>query len=96
MFHLIFWWCYLGPYVLLVGFVSIYHSYLLQACFVFFVLFSYRYRKLQDIYFQYQLILLQWLIAALLTLPLLILHNFQYLAKYDHSQVVFSNFFELL
>ena len=55
------WWCYVRFYFLLVGFCSIYLSYLLQACFHLFRVVFYKYKKLRSIRFIFRLVLLQWL-----------------------------------
>ncbi len=81
------WWCYGRAYLLLVGIYSIYFSYLLQSCFRFFRIVLYKYKWLQNFRFMLRFIFIQWLTAFLFTLPLLLLHYFQYLPKYYYCQI---------
>jgi hypothetical protein len=81
------WWCYGRAYLLHVGIHLIYYSYLLQSCFRFFRIVLYKYKQLQNFRFMFGLIFIQWLIAFLFILPLLLLHNFHYLPQYHFCLV---------
>lgn len=90
------WWCYTRAYLLHVGLCSIYHSYLLQACFRFFRIIFYKFNKLQKVRFMLQLVLIQWLMAFLLIMPNLFFHNFEYSCQAYHCLILYPNFFGLL
>jgi hypothetical protein len=85
------WWCYVRFYFLLVGFCSIYLSYLLQACFHLFRVVFYKYKQLRSMPFINRLVLLQWLSSFFLMLPAFILNHVEYLPGYYHCQIVFPN-----
>ena len=85
------WWCYVRFYFLLVGFCSIYLSYLLQACFHLFRVVFYKYKQLRSMRFIYRLVVLQWSSSFLLMLPAFILNHVEYLPGYYHCQIVFPN-----
>jgi len=71
------------PILLHVGLCLMYHTYLLQSCFPFLSnCFFYKYKRLQNFLDMLQLICIQWLIAFLFILTLLLLHHSQYLPRY--------------
>lgn len=85
------WWCYVRFYFLLVGFCSIYLSYLLQACFHLFRVVFFKYKQLRSMRLIGRLVVLQWLTSSLLMLPVFILNHVEYLPGYYHCQIVFPN-----
>ena len=90
------WWCYLRFYFLLVGFSSIYQSYLLQACFHLFRVVFYKLKRSRSNRFIRRLIYLQWSLSFLLILPAFALNHIEYLPNYYHCQIVFSNLHGLI
>lgn len=90
------WWCYTRAYLLHAGFCLIYHSYLFQACFRFFHIIYYQYKKPRSIRFIFQLILIQWLMSFVLIMPNLFFENFQYVSQVYHCLILYSNLFGLL
>ncbi len=84
-------WCYGRTYFLHVGCTSLYYSCLLQACFRLFRVVFYKYRQLQTFRFIVQLVIVQWLMAFLSMIILLLLRYFEYVPQLYHCQIPFTN-----
>ena len=84
-------WCQGRAYLLHSGVALLYYSYLLQAIFRFFRVVLFNHRYLQTSRCIFLLTVLQWLISFLSTVPLLVLHHFQYLPLYFYCEILLSD-----
>lgn len=85
------WWCYATAYVTSVAFYSLYHSYIIQACFRLFHVVFYKNKKLHSFRFMCLLILIQWSVDLLITIPTLLLHHYEYVPNNYYCSTPFTN-----
>ena len=84
-------WCQGRAYLLHVGIALLYYSYLLEAIFRFFRVVLFKDQHLQTFRCIFLLTVLQWLIGFLSTVPILVLHHFQYVPLYFYCEILLSD-----
>lgn len=86
------WWCYASAYGTSVAYYLLYHSYIIQACYRLFHVVFYKNKKLYSFQFMCILIVLQWSLDCIITIPTWLLNHYEYVPNNYYCTTTYLHF----